>query len=219
MSASTAKLGASRASGGDRNGFIRLGVEGVEISGSTKTSIAAKPLQHTLNQMGTRGLLGFIIGAQCHATYNHYDSYPEALGKQTVAFLLSLKGREDYKKTAGLWVDERSTPSPELQRKYSKLGFSNLQVSNGRLDDWYCLLHKARRSSAARNPERRFVDFLKDSLFCEWAYFIDFENQIFETWSFGKKLDEVTFRVLVEKGQGYWNTLGEKGEVEDSAAR
>ncbi|CAA7262424.1 unnamed protein product [Cyclocybe aegerita] len=169
--------------------------------------------------MGTRGLLGFIIGAQRHAAYNHYDSYPEALGEQIVAFLLSLKGPEDYNKMAGLvrkitWVDERSTPPPELQRKYSELGFSNLQVGNESLEDWYCLLHKMQGAAALPAIQSgdlvhlaESIDFLKDSLFCEWAYFIDFENQIFETWGSGKKLDEVTFRVLVEKGQDYWNTL------------
>lgn len=41
--------------------------------------------------MGTRGLLGFIIRAQRHAAYNHYDSYPEGLGVGIVKFLLSLE--------------------------------------------------------------------------------------------------------------------------------
>ncbi|KAJ3507441.1 hypothetical protein NLJ89_g6303 [Agrocybe chaxingu] len=193
--------------------------------------------------MGTRGLLGFIIGAQRHADYNHYDSYPDALGHDIVAFLLSLKGPEDYEKMAGLvrnitWVDEASTPSPELQRKYSELGFSNPQVSNQSLEEWYCLLDKMQGAAALpaiQNGDLEHlvesIDFIEDTLFCEWAYFIDFENRKFETWAYGEKLDEVAFQVLVEKGQEYWKTLnsddedpddpqdGEKGEEDITAQR
>jgi hypothetical protein len=51
--------------------------------------------------MGTRGLLGFIIQARRHGIYNHWDSYPSALGKIMVDFLLSLKP-EDYAKMDAL---------------------------------------------------------------------------------------------------------------------
>ncbi|KAJ3500941.1 hypothetical protein NLJ89_g9567 [Agrocybe chaxingu] len=55
----------------------------------------------------------FIIGGQRHAAYNHCDSYPDGLSRDIVAFLLSLKGPEDYEKMArrvrNITV---STPSP-----------------------------------------------------------------------------------------------------------
>jgi hypothetical protein len=51
--------------------------------------------------MGTRGLLGLIIQAQRHATYNHFDSYPKGLGSAIVQFILSLKP-EDYAKMDAL---------------------------------------------------------------------------------------------------------------------
>lgn len=54
--------------------------------------------------MGTLGLLGLIIQTQRHATCNHYDSYPAALGTLIVEFLLSLKP-EDYAKMGALVWD------------------------------------------------------------------------------------------------------------------
>ncbi|CAA7262420.1 unnamed protein product [Cyclocybe aegerita] len=180
--------------------------------------------------MGTRGLLGFIIGSQRHAAYNHYDSNPEALGEKIVAFLLSLKGPEDYQKMAMLvrnitWAEEDSTPSPELQRKYSELGFSNLQFSSRSLEDWNCLLHNVQGAAALPAIQRgdlehlaESIDFLKNSFSCQWAYFIDFEYQIFETWAFGAKLDEVSFQLLVQRGQRYWDAIS-RDEVDKRAAR
>ena len=44
--------------------------------------------------MGTRGLLGFILRGKRHAAYNHWDSYPNGLGKDIVAFILSLSDED-----------------------------------------------------------------------------------------------------------------------------
>lgn len=102
--------------------------------------------------MGTRGLLGFIILGQRHAAYNHWDSYPNALGMDIVAFISSLTP-EDYATMAHLvaditWADSKSKPSPELQENYRKLGFSDTRVSNQSLEDWYCLLRKTQGAAA-----------------------------------------------------------------------
>ena len=96
--------------------------------------------------MGTRGLLGFIILGQRYATYNHWDSYPNGLGKNIVEFILSLTP-EDYNTMALLvtqitWVDSESTLSPELQERYQKSGFADLSVSSCSPEEWYCLLRK-----------------------------------------------------------------------------
>ena len=40
--------------------------------------------------MGTRGLIGFITQAVRHGCYNHWDSYPDALGQEVVNLILSL---------------------------------------------------------------------------------------------------------------------------------
>ena len=96
--------------------------------------------------MGTPGLLGFFILGRRRSTYNHCDGYPEGLGRDIVDFILSLTP-EDYSTMARLvteitWVEWRSKPSPELQERYQKLGFTDLSVSHQSSEEWYCILHK-----------------------------------------------------------------------------
>ena len=117
--------------------------------------------------MGTRGLLGFIILGQRHAAYNHWDSYPDALGKNIVDFILSLKS-EDYATMARLvaevtWVDSKSKPSPELQEHYRKLGFSDTYCSNQTLEDWYCFLRKMQGAAALPAIQSGQLKHLEDS--------------------------------------------------------
>lgn len=40
--------------------------------------------------MGTRGFIGLIIAGKRHAVYNHFDSYPDGLGRDVVRFINSL---------------------------------------------------------------------------------------------------------------------------------
>ncbi|KDR84333.1 hypothetical protein GALMADRAFT_237119 [Galerina marginata CBS 339.88] len=158
--------------------------------------------------MGTRGLIGFIIRGQRHGSYNHGDSYPSHLGKYIKEFILSLTP-EEYDTMARLvneiiWFDPTSTPSPELQDRYQRAGFADLRVSEKRLSDWYCLLYKTQGAAALpaiKSGELQHMpestDFLEDGLFCEWAYFIDFENKKLETWKNGELLGELPFEKLV----------------------
>ena len=102
--------------------------------------------------MGTRGLLGFIILGRCRGAYNHWDSYPDGLGKDIVNFILRLKP-ENYatmaRRVAGItWVNYKSKPSPELQKHYRKLGFFDTNVGNQTLEDWYCLLRNTQGATA-----------------------------------------------------------------------
>jgi hypothetical protein len=102
--------------------------------------------------MGTRGLLGLIIQAQRHAAYNHWDSYPEGLGKDIVKFILSLEPKDyaimEHNFRDIEWVKEETTPTPELQKYYSELGFADLEVDTRSLDNWYCLLRKVQGAAA-----------------------------------------------------------------------
>lgn len=46
---------------------------------------------------------------------------------------------------------------------------------------------------------RPTVDFLKDGLFCEWAYFIGFENKKLETWGASEMVAVADFEQLRAK--------------------
>ena len=55
------------------------------------------------------------------------------------------------------------------------------------------------------------MDFLADYLFCEWAYFIDFENKKLEVWKgFGYGLvEEISFEGLRREGEGFMERIEE----------
>jgi hypothetical protein len=193
--------------------------------------------------MGTRGLLGFIILGQRYATYNHWDSYPEGLGKDIVNFILGLTP-EDYTAMARLvaeitWVDSESAPSPELQERYQKLGFADLSVSNRSLEEWYCLLRKTQGAAALPAIQsgdlkhvvescRLLVDVCLLSFpltirtafeddYWEWAYFIDFEHRMLETWKREREtvLDVVSFESLIKGGVEKYLAQVNDGEEEE----
>ena len=128
--------------------------------------------------MGTRGMIGFIMpdGAVL-GTYNHHGSYPDRVGAdlqkelRTVDSVAGLLPQVD----AIRWVDASDEPTVEDQELLTKLGIEGQDVSTGR--DWYSALRNNQGSLLAMlqtgiAPDDR--NFLKDSLFCEWAYLLDF---------------------------------------------
>lgn len=127
--------------------------------------------------MGTRGLRGYIINSERHGTYNHSDSYPDVLGKDIVSDVLSVEP-ENYAKMAEdlreiTWVPE--------------------DIDNDELAE----LAKDKN----RRTETDSIDFLDNGLFCEWAYFVDFEHQRMEVWKSGEFLTELSFDELVAEGE------------------
>ena len=119
--------------------------------------------------MGTRGLLGYIIHGQRHAAYNHWDSYPEGLGKKIIEFILNLTP-EDYDTMARLvaeitWVDTESKPSPELQEHYQKVGFADTTVSTCSLEEWYVLLRNTQGVAALPAIQSGELKHMEESSF------------------------------------------------------
>ena len=136
--------------------------------------------------MGTRGGVGFRINGVDKVTYNHYDSYPECLGKNVLEFLKScdldeLKGKvEKIELLKGIDV-----PTPELIEKAKEMGIIDLGVSNQSLDDLYCVMRGAQGDLNAYSELGYMVDgsdFLIDSLFCEYAYIVNFDDNVLECY-------------------------------------
>lgn len=59
------------------------------------------------------------------------------------------------------------------------------------------------------------VDFLKDGLFCEFAYFIDFETQKLGTWKAGEMIDVATFSKVTQDGDSYMAELENRTHEEE----
>lgn len=129
--------------------------------------------------MSTRGALGFRNATKDKVTYNHSDSYPSWLGIQVMSFLHDTPETE-LKEIANRieLVSDDVKPTPEQIEAYKK--HADVKVSSQSLQDWYCLLRNTQGDlSHYRNGLRHMIDshdFLKDSLFCEWAYIINTDS-------------------------------------------
>ncbi len=134
--------------------------------------------------MGTRGALGFRLDGQDKIAYNHYDSYPEGLGDAVITFVnYTDRSTLEARVRALRAVTEDSTPTPEDIARLVK--FHDSDVSTGSATEWYSLLRDTQG-----NPENTLEagvyvdssDFLKDSLFCEWAYIVNLDTQMTEVY-------------------------------------
>lgn len=134
--------------------------------------------------MSTRGCWGFRIDGQDKLTYNHSDSYPEWLGNHLIKELrLSDKFeiREMVEKLRV--VDHDSAPSKKDIEKLSC--YHNGHVSTGKKTEWYSLLRHTQGSLKKTLTAGVIIDskeFIKDSLFCEWAYIINLDDNVFEIY-------------------------------------
>jgi len=139
--------------------------------------------------MGTRGALGFFIDGKTKATYNHFDSYPDGLGKdvvEAVRRILSDPARGlDWLKVKAraiqLWPDH--TPAtPELIERLKP--YADTSVSTRDLSEVYVLTRRMQGDIEAYLSAEFMEDggesFMGDSLFCEYAYIINLDEGVLE---------------------------------------
>lgn len=158
--------------------------------------------------MGTRGLYGFHKNGIDKLTYNHLDSYPDWLGKKIVEFC-KCAGRDGMNSLFDHieLVSEDAKPTPK-QIEYCME--HDLGVDGG---DWGWTLCPNQGCPENWLP---FIDsglkiymidslpFIKDSLFCEYAYIVNLDTDQLEFYcGFQHKPDE-TNRYGCEEDQGYY---------------
>ena len=140
--------------------------------------------------MSTRGLYGIKKDGEIKATYNHWDSYPSNLGKNIVEFCSNntIEQLNEFFDLIEL-VDEDTKPTDEQIKYCVDAGYYNEHVSNESTDDWYCLLHGLmgdfdEYQGLIDNFKHIYmidnIDFIKDSLFCEYAYIINLDTEMLE---------------------------------------
>lgn len=141
--------------------------------------------------MGTRGLIGFRLDGQDKLTYNHFDSYPEGLGKAIVKWCRKIRRRkngfEGIKQSVQdiQMVSEQGTPTKEQRVKCIELGLYDGNVSTGSEEDFYCLLRNAQGDLDAYLKAGLMTDgsnFIKNSLFCEYGYIINLDDMTLEIY-------------------------------------
>jgi len=135
--------------------------------------------------MGTRGAMGFRIDGQDKVTYNHWDSYPSGLGIEILEEVskMSIEEMTKIARNIVLITDREQPPTPE--QKEALKSYTNLGVGEQSDDDWYCVLRNAQGGlSSWLNHGLTYMidsqDFLKDSLFCEYAYIVNLDEMVFE---------------------------------------
>jgi len=140
--------------------------------------------------MGTRGLYGIRKNGIDKATYNHFDSYPDWLGKEISKFCInnSVGDLENFFNNIKL-VDEESNPTDEQIEECKAAGYADFSVSNGDENEWYCLLRELQGNfteyqKCIDNNSNVYmtdgIDFIKDSLWCEYAYIINLDDNVLE---------------------------------------
>lgn len=139
--------------------------------------------------MGTRGAYGFRINGTDHIAYNNMDSYPGSLGTDVLTQCRKWAARpgklEAVREAAASLkpIQEGSKPTPEQIKKCKK--YAKAATSGDPDDAWYFLLRGAQGNLAAMLKLGFYINsaaFLKDSLFCEWAYIVNLDDGVLEVY-------------------------------------
>lgn len=157
--------------------------------------------------MGTRGCYGFRKNGIDKLTYNHFDSYPDCLGHIMAEFCKSTPLSEMNEIFDRLiLVDENDKPTPEQIDECKR--YYNGNVASKSPEDWYCLLREAQgEPNAYKNGLRYMTDsheFIKDSLFCEYAYIINLDTKKLEFWVGFQQKPDAGNRYGMTSDRGYY---------------
>jgi hypothetical protein len=144
--------------------------------------------------MGTRGLIGFMVDGDLKTTYNHFDSYPDGLGVDTLKYVAGLveQGPEAIAAAAesarclAVVTNEGEAPTDEQVAKLAAWKNENVgEPTTSGKPSWYQLLRETQGNPAAILASGHIIDgnsFGNDSLFCEWAYVINFDADQIEVY-------------------------------------
>lgn len=138
--------------------------------------------------MGTRGAFGVVIGEKEKIGYNQFDSYPDGCGVDNLRWLREEWERDQHQTIRRLAenarVADNSTP-PTADEVKACAEYTNTNVHDQTTADWYCLTRESHGHIGAMLECGYIYDshtFPLDSLFCEWAYIVDFDKNVFEVY-------------------------------------
>ncbi len=142
--------------------------------------------------MGTRNLTMVFKDGECKvAQYGQWDGYPEGQGITALMFLQSMDRNifeEKLKLVSWIteeeskqqWVNAGANPDDEwvdmiISNKHKTL---YPEISRDVGAEILGIIYRTDRELKLKNN----LDFAEDSLFCEWAYLIDLDNNQFEVY-------------------------------------
>jgi hypothetical protein len=132
--------------------------------------------------------MGIRVGGRDFGSYCHCDSYPEGLGKDIVAdyhAAIEEFGLDGLKQRAASLevLDQDQKPTAEQKKRLS--AFSNTGVSEQTADDPYCLVRNLQGKlldTIRTGVILDAMDFVKQSLFCEWGYIVNLDEMKLEIY-------------------------------------
>lgn len=138
--------------------------------------------------MSTHGAYGFRVDHKDYVSYNHCDSYPECLGKEilkNIKSLLTEYSLEELKtKVKSIKLIQFSEQPTEKDVVKLKL-YTNLDIGDRNNKDWYCLTHGMQGKLLLHLKSGYMADsaiFLLDSIFCQWAYILNLDDEVLEVY-------------------------------------
>lgn len=138
--------------------------------------------------MGTRGFWGFELDGERKLTYNHFDSYPEGLGKDLIkgykaTELVTLKDRV----RALVLVEDDVEPTRDDFIKYGM--YWDEGVSTGK--DWYSLLRHVQGDFEAQLAAGIMVA-TDIGGWQEYGYVFDLDKEVLRLYDGDKVVGEVS---------------------------
>ena len=140
--------------------------------------------------MTTRSLTAVKLdGSYKVANFGHYDGYPTGQGIYALKFLLEKMQKEKFiKRLSQLHFAKTDKEKFESQKRQNEF-------------DGALILEYIQNSND--NIVVNNLKFLEDTIYCQWAYVIDFDNNTFEIYSnnrtsekYGKLNNRREFRYL-----------------------
>jgi len=124
--------------------------------------------------MSTRGTIGFIHNGEFKGKFNHWDSYPTGtgLGYQIVKFIKSKPNWKTFKKNY-----DKIEWTPETEEVKGYVGKKDKNDNDLVLgtDDTLQMIYKGKVKKLVDSS-----DFPNDSIFNEYTYVLDLDNDIIE---------------------------------------
>jgi hypothetical protein len=158
--------------------------------------------------MGTRSSIGVHVNGKDKLTYNQYDGYPTGVGKQVYEQICALIKQHGWDGVVKLATKLKQVKSDKefTEKQKEKYGDLWQQVSTGK--DMYSLLRGLQGDLGAmleRGIMTKDNEFIKDSLFCEWAYILNVDEQTFEIYQGFQSLPHTQGRYATcKEARGYY---------------
>lgn len=145
--------------------------------------------------MGTRHLTAVMYNGEYKvAQYGQWDGYPEGQGINILKFLTNEFNRDKFIQQLSSvdWVTDKMLNTRWLEFGHDREhgdGFVSCEISD-KFDKKYPELSRNTGSNILPMIQnhngilylQNSIDFASDSLYCEWAYVVDLDNNLFEVY-------------------------------------